>query len=183
MACCVCRKVDQDEIVIDRKAGDDVPEGALQEGIETPNMTAEEKATEKERLQTLVKEFSKEAVLGMEVSLITPETWADQKAMLLLDKGLQTCTIASGTETEKAEIFPLHEVVSLRRGNDLAEVHENIPPEYLLTTVEIKLTSEAIFLVALESTEARDRFYTCIKIIRMSVELAKRKSKTKRQKD
>merc|ERR1712066_77906 len=72
----------------------------------SPPMSSEEKEREKRRLQTLVKDFAKDAVKGIAVSVVNPETAKHAPYFFQMDRCLTAFSLKpmDGLTTESATV-------------------------------------------------------------------------------
>eukprot|EP00440_Ansanella_granifera_P049364 gb/GFBE01053486.1/.p1 GENE.gb/GFBE01053486.1/~~gb/GFBE01053486.1/.p1 ORF type:complete len:217 (+),score=59.77 gb/GFBE01053486.1/:1-651(+) len=135
------------------------------------SMSPEEKEKEKGRLQRLVKEFAKEAVTGIAVNLVNPETARQSPHFFQMDRYLTVFSLKpkDGSTAESAvQDFNIKDLTKIYKG---PEVLMNAPSLGAVAQQCIALdTNRAdrkIFFYFDEAME-RDKFYTCLKILRMS---------------
>eukprot|EP00931_Biecheleriopsis_adriatica_P095321 TRINITY_DN68941_c0_g1_i1.p1 TRINITY_DN68941_c0_g1~~TRINITY_DN68941_c0_g1_i1.p1 ORF type:complete len:218 (+),score=50.79 TRINITY_DN68941_c0_g1_i1:80-733(+) len=138
------------------------------------SMSPEEKEREKGRLQRLVKEFAKEAVTGIAVNLMNPETARASPHFFQMDRYLTVFSLKpkDGSTAESAvQDFNVKDLSKIYKGRDV-----------LISAPS--LGDAAQFCVAMDTNRAdrrlyfhfdepveRDKFYTCLKILRMSVDI------------
>lgn len=162
-----------------------LPGGMVSERIHTArsdtsansaSMTHEEKEKEKARLQRLVKDFAKEAVTGVAVSMVNPETARRSPHFFQMDRYLTVFSLKpkDGSLAEAAvQDFNVKDLTAIYKG---VEVQVKAP----------SLGSSASTCVGLDTNRAdrtlffhfddnyeRDKFYTCLKILRMSVDISR----------
>mmetsp|Transcript_94599 Transcript_94599/g.149604 ORF Transcript_94599/g.149604 Transcript_94599/m.149604 type:complete len:237 (-) Transcript_94599:112-822(-) len=138
------------------------------------SMSAEEKEREKARLQRLVKDFAKEAVTGIAVNLVNAETARKSPHFFQMDRYLTVFSLKpkdGSTAESSVQDFNVKDLTSIYKG---MEVSMKAP----------SLGSVASSCVGLDTNRAdrrlffhfddnyeRDKFYTCLKILRMSVDI------------
>lgn len=138
------------------------------------SMSAEEKEREKARLQRLVKDFAKEAVTGIAVNLVNADTARKSPHFFQMDRYLTVFSLKpkdGSTAESSVQDFNVKDLTSIYKG---AEVSMKAP----------SLGSFAASCVGLDTNRAdrrlffhfddnyeRDKFYTCLKILRMSVDI------------
>lgn len=144
--------------------------------VNSASMTLEEKEKEKARLQRLVKDFAKEAVTGIAVSLVNAETARKSPHFFQMDRYLTVFSLKprDGSVAEAAvQDFNVKDLTAIYKG---VEVQVKAP----------SLGSSASTCVGLDTNRAdrtlffhfddcyeRDKFYTCLKILRMSVDISR----------
>jgi len=150
------------------------PNSARSTGSMGSTMSAEEKEREKARLQRLVKDFAKEAVTGIAVNLVNAETARKSPHFFQMDRYLTVFSLKpkdGSTAESSVQDFNVKDLTSIYKG---AEVSMKAP----------SLGSVAASCVGLDTNRAdrrlffhfddnyeRDKFYTCLKILRMSVDI------------
>eukprot|EP00439_Symbiodinium_sp_Y106_P055527 s1263_g7.t1 len=130
---------------------------------------------EKGRLQRLVKEFAKEVVSGIPVSLVNPETTRQSPHFFQMDRYLTVFSLKpkdGSTADSAVQDFSVKDLTRIYKG-----------PELLMNAPSLGVLAQ--HCVALDTTRAdrrvifvfdepleRDKFYTCLKILRMSVDIS-----------
>lgn len=143
-----------------------------------------DKDQEKVRLQEIVKDFSKAAVAGILVNVIDPDTTEVTPRVFSMDKYLYTLRLKPhGSESEGDE-FNMKDLSAIYKGQDIADKAPRLEPVSSCTMgVDLAAPSAAdvspqppqrVFLHFKDQTE-RDKFYTCLKILRMSVDIYQQK--------
>lgn len=139
-------------------------------------VSAEEKEREKARLQKLVKEFAKEAVTGIVVSLISPQKGILSPHFFQMDRHLTVFSLQPKDGSSSAsgctlQYVNVRDLTQIYKG---AEVSLRAPAlgEYaaLCVGVDTRRADRQLFFCFDEPLE-RDKFYTCLKILRMSVDI------------
>lgn len=137
-------------------------------------MSSEEKEREKVRLQKLVKDFAKEAVTGIAVSLVSPETARLSPHFFQMDRYLTVFSLKpkDGSSAEAAvQDFNVKDLTSIYKG---AEVCIKAPSLGGTATSCVGLDTNRAdrrLFFHFEDSFERDKFYTCLKILRMSVDI------------
>ncbi|CAK9081755.1 unnamed protein product [Durusdinium trenchii] len=131
--------------------------------VSASSMSPEEKEREKGRLQKLVKDFAKEVVSGIPVNLVNPAT-AHPSPHFFQDYSVKELTkIYKGPEVlmnaPNLGVLAQHCVAF-----DTTRVQA-------LWASSIALVYDLLTLSCQEALE-RDKFYTCLKILRMSVDIS-----------
>ncbi|KYF39015.1 hypothetical protein TGARI_283510 [Toxoplasma gondii ARI] len=143
-------------------------------------LTPEEKEEEKKRLQALVKEFAKEAVAGFSIERIDNDTGVRAKTTFSMDRFLTTIDLRNDDDDSSLPhmSLPMEDLTGIFKGDD-AVSHSSITGDCDLNRVLV-LTSSDNPDVVLEaaSRQHRDKVYTCLKILRLSFDIAR---KDKRQ--
>mmetsp|Transcript_45177 Transcript_45177/g.117069 ORF Transcript_45177/g.117069 Transcript_45177/m.117069 type:complete len:161 (+) Transcript_45177:2-484(+) len=141
-------------------------------------MSVEEKEREKSRLQRLVKDFAKEAVTGIAVSLVSPDTGRRSPHFFQMDRYLTVFSLKpkdGSTAEAQASVqdFNVKDVTHIYKG---AEVCLNAPSlgniAALCVGLDTNRADRRLFFLFDEPIE-RDKFYTCLKILRMSVDISR----------
>lgn len=140
------------------------------------DMSLEEKAKEKSRLQRLLKDFAKESVAGIPVLLVTPDAGRKSPYFFQMDRKLTVFSIrpGDGTTAESgstcAQDFFVKDVTAIYKG---PEVSAKAP--YLGNSanacVGLNTNRDCTFFFHFDDNYERDRFYTCLQILRMSVDI------------
>ncbi|CEL95780.1 unnamed protein product [Vitrella brassicaformis CCMP3155] len=138
------------------------------------SMTPAEKAQEKARLQTLVKQFAKDAVKGIDVSVIDPTDGSTADNVFLMDGYLKSFQLR-GEDGKKTDSCAVTDVVSVWKNQQVAEKLPSLSAETTTSRcVGLQLgegdNQREVFLF-FDSEYNRDVFYTCIKILRLSTSL------------
>jgi len=140
------------------------------------SMSVEEKEREKARLQRLVKDFAKEAVTGIAVSLVNPDTARLSPHFFQMDRYLTVFSLKpkdGSTAESSVQDFNVKDLTSIYKG---AEVCMKAPSlshvAGLCVGLDTNRADRRLFFHFDEAIE-RDKFYTCLKILRMSVDISK----------
>mmetsp|Transcript_71627 Transcript_71627/g.180763 ORF Transcript_71627/g.180763 Transcript_71627/m.180763 type:complete len:281 (+) Transcript_71627:172-1014(+) len=139
-------------------------------------MSAEEKEREKARLQKLVKEFAKEAVTGIAVSLVTPGTGAQTPYFFQMDRYLTVFSLqpkdgSNSTAEATLQCVNVRDLTQIYKGADVAMRAPGLGRlAGLCVGLDTTRADRQLFFCFDEPLE-RDKFYTCLKILRMSVDI------------
>mmetsp|Transcript_6773 Transcript_6773/g.16447 ORF Transcript_6773/g.16447 Transcript_6773/m.16447 type:complete len:238 (-) Transcript_6773:169-882(-) len=145
------------------------------------SMTAEEKAREKTRLQILVKDFAKEVVTGMPVSVIDIADGSKCDKLFSMDRYLMNFTLApspaivTSADQEEGPSFSMNDIMLIYKAQDVSDRLPSLPSDVTLNSVGIDIKDGKPLIFHFEEAYERDKFYTCIKILRMSVDMAGKK--------
>jgi hypothetical protein len=129
----------------------------------------QDKEREKSRLQDIVRDFSKRAVQGMPLQVIDPESVETSSQTLTMDKYLNHLTI-------QRRKFEMKDLTAIYRGTDVAQ---NAPNLAIQSSCVVGLDfcsppDSRIFCLFKDGDET-DKFFTCFKILRMSVDITGRR--------
>lgn len=137
-------------------------------------MSAGEKEREKARLQRLVKDFAKEAVTGVAVNLVNAETARKSPHFFQMDRYLTIFSLKpkDGSSADSAvQDFSVKEVTHVYKGSELLM---KAPALNGMTSncvgLDTNRADRSLFLQFDDNYE-RDKFYTCLNILRMSVDI------------
>mmetsp|Transcript_118059 Transcript_118059/g.252201 ORF Transcript_118059/g.252201 Transcript_118059/m.252201 type:complete len:227 (+) Transcript_118059:129-809(+) len=142
------------------------------------SMPAEEKEKEKARLQRLVKDFAKEAVTGIAVSLVNPETTRSSPYFFQMDRYLTVFSLKpkdGSTAESSVQDFNVKDLTSIYKGSELSVKAPSLGEGKLAghcVGLDTNRADRRLFFHFDESLD-RDKFYTCLKILRMSVDINK----------
>lgn len=140
------------------------------------SMSAEEKEREKARLQRLVKDFAKEAVTGIAVSLVNPETGRESPHFFQMDRYLTVFSLKpkDGSSAESSvQDFNVKDLTSIYKGTEVTMKAPSLGGVAALCVgLDTNRADRRLFFHFDEAIE-RDKFYTCLKILRMSVDIKK----------
>ncbi|CEM30069.1 unnamed protein product [Vitrella brassicaformis CCMP3155] len=146
-------------------------------------MTAEEKEKEKARLQKLVKEFAKDAVKGIDLQCVNYETGEMIKVKFSMDGYLTSFTVTPVDKTDPIALPPSLAKVDMKFISAVfkgGEILRKCPDFYArddvndIVGMEVDPEKKQLFF-HFEESYLRDKFYTCLKILRLSVEVSKTK--------
>merc|ERR1719310_328117 len=138
------------------------------------SMSAEEKEREKARLQRLVKDFAKEAITGIAVSLVNPETARTSPHFFQMDRYLTVFSLKpkdGSTAESSVHDFNVKDLTSIYKG---AEVSMKAPSLGGVASACVGLDTNRAdrrLFFHFDDNYERDKFYTCLKILRMSVDI------------
>eukprot|EP00403_Amphidinium_massartii_P010875 CAMPEP_0178411732 /NCGR_PEP_ID=MMETSP0689_2-20121128/21645_1 /TAXON_ID=160604 /ORGANISM="Amphidinium massartii, Strain CS-259" /LENGTH=223 /DNA_ID=CAMNT_0020032945 /DNA_START=61 /DNA_END=732 /DNA_ORIENTATION=+ len=137
-------------------------------------MSSEEKEREKLRLQRLVKDFAKEAVTGIAISLVNAETTRQSPHFFQMDRYLTVFSLKpkdGSTAESSVQDFNVKDLTAIYKG---VEVAQKAPSLGALASqcvgLDTNRADRRLFFHFDDSYE-RDKFYTCLKILRMSVDI------------
>jgi hypothetical protein len=136
-------------------------------------MTPEEMEQEKARLQALVKEFAKEVFKGMTVNIVNIGTGKTSPHRFQMDRYLNEYTLkpAEGATGITCVDVAVRDIVMIYKGG---EVFKKFPSLGSIAAscvgVDSRSQSET-FLFYLDDAYEREKFYSCMKILRMSVDI------------
>eukprot|EP00930_Biecheleria_cincta_P069651 TRINITY_DN57365_c0_g1_i1.p1 TRINITY_DN57365_c0_g1~~TRINITY_DN57365_c0_g1_i1.p1 ORF type:complete len:246 (+),score=58.86 TRINITY_DN57365_c0_g1_i1:73-738(+) len=138
------------------------------------SMSPEEKEKEKGRLQRLVKEFAKEAVTGIAVTLVNPETARQSPHFFQMDRYLTVFSLKpkdGSTADSAVQDFNVKDLTKIYKGPEVlmaAPSLGTVTP--MCVALDTNRADRKLFFHFEEPME-RDKFYTCLKILRMSVDI------------
>lgn len=138
-------------------------------------MDLEEREREKQRLQKLLKDFAKEAVAGVAVSLVNPQTGRRFPYVFQMDRNLSMFSLRpkDGTAAESTvQDFAMKDITAFVKGQ---EVYCRAPTlgSDAATCVGFEAEQpERWVVLQFEDTYERDKFYTSMQVLRMSVCIA-----------
>eukprot|EP00929_Paragymnodinium_shiwhaense_P060923 TRINITY_DN30411_c0_g3_i2.p1 TRINITY_DN30411_c0_g3~~TRINITY_DN30411_c0_g3_i2.p1 ORF type:complete len:221 (-),score=28.94 TRINITY_DN30411_c0_g3_i2:85-747(-) len=139
-------------------------------------MTPEEKESEKARLQRLVKDFAREAIVGIAVNVVQPETGAAAPYYFQMDRFLTVFSLKprdGSTNGPAVQDYNVRDLTSIYKG---AEVAARAPSLGGLATSCIGLDTNRAdrkLFFYFEDDNEREKIYTCLKILRMSVDVGR----------
>jgi len=140
------------------------------------SMSAEEKEREKARLQRLVKDFAKEAVTGIAVSLVNAETTRQSPHFFQMDRYLTVFSLKpkdGSTADSSVQDFNVKDLTSIYKG---IEVSIKAPSLGALAAQCVGLDTNRAdrrLFFHFDDNYERDKFYSCLKILRMSVDISR----------
>eukprot|EP00397_Hematodinium_sp_SG-2012_P064813 GEMP01092471.1.p1 GENE.GEMP01092471.1~~GEMP01092471.1.p1 ORF type:complete len:214 (+),score=34.94 GEMP01092471.1:172-813(+) len=140
----------------------------IESQVAQPTATgSQEKEIEKQRLQGLVKIFAGEAVHGMDVNVarqpVKPPARAT-KMILKMDRHLSTFTLAPRDEALAGDNVPIQRTVDLKSVTSITQCEDAAQD---VDSVCVRTHREAFYFYFDSSHEQR-RFFTCLRILRMS---------------
>jgi len=138
-------------------------------------MSAGEHEREKVRLQKLVKGFAREAVIGIAVTLVSPETARMTSYCFQMDRYLTAFSLkpTDGTvpHAVAAQVVSVKDLASICKGSEVAARAPRLAALAVACVgVGTRSGGPLLFFHFNESLE-RDRFYTCLRVLRMSADL------------
>merc|ERR1719486_178458 len=151
-----------------------MPQSARSNASVGSTMSAEEKEREKARLQRLVKDFAKEAVTGIAVNLVNAETARKSPHFFQMDRYLTVFSLKpkdGSTAESSVQDFNVKDLTSIYKGG---EVSMKAPSLGSVTSSCVGLDTNRAdrrLFFHFDDNYERDKFYTCLKILRMSVDI------------
>jgi hypothetical protein len=137
-------------------------------------MSAEEKEREKARLHKLVKDFAKEAVIGIAVTLVSPETARRSPHFFQMDRYLTVFSVKptdGSTAESSVQDFNMKDVTAIYKGSDVAIKAPSLGSVAAACVGLDTNRADRRLFFHFEDSYERDKFYTCLKILRMSVDI------------
>lgn len=141
-----------------------------------PTLAAEEERAEKARLQQWVKDFAREVVSGIDMGLMSPWTCLSAPYSFLMDRSLATFVLKpmDGSSVFGTAVYEclLEDVTFIYKGTDVAT---RIPTlgNYASFCVAIETRPDCRYILHFDDQESRDRFYTCLRLLRLSLDVAR----------
>mmetsp|Transcript_34397 Transcript_34397/g.87528 ORF Transcript_34397/g.87528 Transcript_34397/m.87528 type:complete len:200 (-) Transcript_34397:52-651(-) len=178
--CCCAHSAEAEHVhIVDTSSatsGESHLAGSLQKSAE-PNFRSRphdpatsNKEIEKVRLQEIVREFSKEAMTGVKVKRIDANSLEISESFLVMDKYLYTLTFRPLGDSDRR--FNMKDLNSIYKGPDFTQ---KVPKLAHLSPhcVGLEFTGSEDYKVLFyfQDVAERDQFYTCLKILRMSVDI------------
>lgn len=146
------------------------------------SLSPEERQKEKERLQDMVKEFAKAVVQGQQCQWLPGTTSAPRPAVYSFDKALKHFNVrADDTQPLMLEMVKIAEILKEVRGTPFSEL-PRLPPPHALAGEEMDRRFVCVQYEApgsgqmeyvgllLPNPYERERFYTCMKILRWAMD-------------
>jgi len=137
-------------------------------------MSTEEKEKEKLRLQRLVKDFAKEAVTGIAVNLVNSETARQSPHFFQMDRYLTVFSLKpkDGSSAESSvQDFNVKDLTLIYKGPEVAAKAPSLGSlAAQCVGLDTNRADRRLFFHFDDNYE-RDKFYTCLKILRMSVDI------------
>lgn len=138
-------------------------------------MSFEEKEYERARLHQLVKDFAKEAIRGIAVSLVHPETSRRSAHFFQMDRYLTVFSLKpkdGSTAQAPVQDFNVKDLTHIYKGMEVCMKAPRLGTAAALCVgLDTNRADQRLFFYFDEALE-RDRFYTCLKILRMSVDIS-----------
>lgn len=151
------------------------PSSVRSNGSAGSTMSTGEKEREKARLQRLVKDFAKEAVTGIAVNLLNEETTRKTPHFFQMDRYLTVFSLKpkdGSTGCSSVQDFNVKDLITVYKGGEIAV---NAPSLSGMTSccvgIDTNRNGHRLFLQFDDNYE-RDKFYTCLNILRMSIEIS-----------
>eukprot|EP00747_Dinoflagellata_sp_TGD_P166002 gnl/TRDRNA2_/TRDRNA2_188140_c0_seq1.p1 gnl/TRDRNA2_/TRDRNA2_188140_c0~~gnl/TRDRNA2_/TRDRNA2_188140_c0_seq1.p1 ORF type:complete len:235 (-),score=48.45 gnl/TRDRNA2_/TRDRNA2_188140_c0_seq1:154-858(-) len=140
------------------------------------SMDAGEKEREKARLQRLVKDFAKEAVTGIAVNLVNADTTRRSPHFFQMDRYLTVFSLKpkDGSTAESSVMdFNVRDLTAIYKGADVCvKVPSLGPAGTACVGLDTNRADRRLFFHFDDNYE-RDKFYTCLNILRMSVDITR----------
>jgi len=140
----------------------------------TSDMSSDEKEKEKMRLQKLLKDFAKEAVAGIPVSLVNLRTMRKPPHLFQMDRHLTVFSLkpVDGSTAETAvEDFAVKDVELIYKGYEVSQRFPRLGGD-AAACVGLDITRSNYQLIFhFDDNYERDKFYTCLQILRMSIDI------------
>lgn len=142
----------------------------------TAGMSLEEKEFEKARLHQLVKDFAKEAIRGIAISVINPETARRSPHYFQMDRYLTVFSLkpkdGSTAALSPVRDFNVKDLTGIYKGVEVCLKAPRLGTAApLCVGLDTNRADQQLFFCFDEQIE-RDKFYTCLKILRMSVDIS-----------
>lgn len=138
-------------------------------------MTPREKEQEKARLQEIVKEFSRAAVTGISVNIIDAETQDVTPRVFAMDKYLYTLILkppVGEVDGIPEQTFNMKDMSAIYKGPDVTLKAPKLSSVASSSMgVDFHHPSDFRLFFYFKDGSDRDKFYTCLKILRMSVDI------------
>lgn len=155
------------------------------------SLSPEEQQKEKERLQDMVKEFAKAAVQGQPCQWLSGTAGAPKAATYSFDKALRNFSVCpEDSPPFTLEMAKISEILKDVRTTPFADL-QSLPPPHALAGAELERrfacvqhegsggggASRPEFLgLLMPNPYERERFYTCMKILRWAMESRRERS-------
>ncbi|CAE8596400.1 unnamed protein product, partial [Polarella glacialis] len=150
-----------------------VPETPTTAGSARSGVSSD-KLQEKARLQARLQEFAKAAVSGFSVELIDEETGSVTETLLHMDRYLNTMKIHPHGSHERS--YEMKDMTSLFRGPEFVQ---QVPGLAHLSqrcmAVDFSNSTDYRLCFYFQEAEQLDKFYSCMKVLRMSVDKSRKK--------
>lgn len=138
------------------------------------DMSITEKEGEKLRLQRLLKDFAKEAVAGITVNMVNFMTGTTSPYFFQMDRNLTVFSLLpkdGATAESSVEDFDMKDVLSIYKGRQVSIKAPCLGNEAAsCVAIDTKRADRRIIFHFGDSYE-RDRFHTCLHILRMSIDI------------
>jgi len=150
------------------------------------SLSPEEQQKEKERLQDMVKEFAKAAVQGQSCQWLPGTSGAPKAATYSFDKALRNFSVCPEESPPfTLEMAKISEITKDVRATPFADL-QSLPPPHALAGAELERRFVCVQYEGAERAEylgllmpnpyERERFYTCMKILRWAMESRRERS-------
>jgi len=134
---------------------------------------------EKMRLQVLVREFAQDAVSGISVSVVDPATTRIERCVFKIDRYLTLCTIRPEPDAKSVSSveFGVKDLAGVCRAAEVAQLRPDFGEiAQCCIGVEMALDVGRVFFY-FEDDKERERFYTCLKILRLSSDIKRQQNR------
>lgn len=131
--------------------------------------------SEKARLQQVVREFAKGAIHGLKMELINEFTGEVAETLLFMDRFLYTMRLLPVGSDERR--YDMKDMIAIFKGQEFVQMVPGLAHLHPCC-VAIDFSTETDYRVCFHFKDAqqRDQFYSCMKILRMSVDSKKEQS-------
>mmetsp|Transcript_8088 Transcript_8088/g.17606 ORF Transcript_8088/g.17606 Transcript_8088/m.17606 type:complete len:203 (-) Transcript_8088:271-879(-) len=165
----------QDKKAIMQMANSTLPQfpkssGRPNQGQPSPYHTPTSRPLDKAKLQDIVRDFSKAAVNGMQLMTVDADTSDLSEVHFVMDKYLYVLTLAmpGGEEVH----LNMKDMRAIYRGHDVSTKAPKLAHlAAVVVGVEFREPLDQRYFFYFKDVAERDRFYTCLKILRMSVDI------------
>mmetsp|Transcript_44301 Transcript_44301/g.128091 ORF Transcript_44301/g.128091 Transcript_44301/m.128091 type:complete len:225 (+) Transcript_44301:203-877(+) len=141
----------------------------------SPSSAAQER--EKARLHHLLKDFAKEAVSGLLVVVVCPKTGQRSPHFLQMDRNLTLFSLQpqdrAGKGVVDAQAFNIKDLTRIYKGPDVEATAPWLGGIAQTCVAMDTQRADRRLLLAFEDPSEQDKFYTCLKILRMSVDIGR----------
>lgn len=132
------------------------------------------KESEKVRLQEIVRDFSRQATSsGISVHIVSAESAEVSQTLLTMDKYLHELTLKTHEERQQEQCeercFNMKDMSAIHKGPDFTRRVPSLA-HMAAYCVGVEFVNENVNF-HFKDTIDRDQFYTCLKILRMSVDI------------
>ncbi|CAE7896042.1 AKR1, partial [Symbiodinium microadriaticum] len=126
-------------------------------------------SAEKARLQQAVKHFAKDVMEGMAVNIIDEDTGTVSSTTLLMDRSLRNIEIREPKEGSRN--YRMQDMAAIFRDTEFQQVVPSLA-HLAPRCIAVDFSRETDFRLCFqfEDSDQRDNFYSCLKILRMSLD-------------
>ncbi|CAJ1336488.1 unnamed protein product [Effrenium voratum] len=139
-------------------------------GMAARSMAPNADVLEKARLQRAVKNFAQVVTQGMAVELLDEDTGALIEATLVMDRCLRLITLKLPNEERR---YAMQDMIAIFRDKEFTSLVpslSHLAPRCL--AVDFSKDENFRLCFQFQDSEGRDNFYSCLKILRMSLDTA-----------